>query len=143
MKNILEEINYPELRAQKESLLNMAEFCQNVEDFDKGGTDNNSIQGIINLIDAIQDNAVDVLGKDEKEVFGFTFKTKLYQEVQDAVSANRDLSERELNRAELQSITTEVTTRIYNFLEGEAQDAEHVFNSDLEHDSKQVVVIKR
>lgn len=62
--DILKKIDYPKLREQKAELLHIS------EQYDKGTISDNALQGVIQLIDSIQDNAVDVLGRTESEVFG-------------------------------------------------------------------------
>lgn len=52
---LLQNIDYKALMLQKESLV--------------ANTHNEEVNGVIHLIDAIQDHAVDVLGKSEQEVF--------------------------------------------------------------------------
>jgi hypothetical protein len=63
--DIIDFIDFEKLKEQKTAMLELMDAV-------KGGVDQKKIddaQGIINLIDHIQDYAVDVLGKDEKEVF--------------------------------------------------------------------------
>lgn len=62
---IIDFIDFEKLKKQKEALLEIMSAVT-------GGVDQkkvDEVQGIVNLIDHIQDYAVDVLGKDEKEVF--------------------------------------------------------------------------
>jgi len=59
---IIDTIDFKQLREQKKTLLEMIEKTS-------GGLEDEKVMGIIHLIDHIQDYAVDVLGKDEKEVF--------------------------------------------------------------------------
>jgi translation elongation factor EF-1beta len=61
----LNRIDYPALREQKEVLLTVIKTIGD-------GVISDQLDGIIHLIDSIQDYAVDVLGKDESEVFNFT-----------------------------------------------------------------------
>jgi len=60
MKEFLRSIDFDLLKEQKEYLLGLQEHS--------------SVTGIINLIDAIQDIAVDKYGYDEKKVFGKSLK---------------------------------------------------------------------
>lgn len=62
---ILKKLDYNKLKLQKQHLL---ELQDNYTTFH---THKKSLQGIINLIDSIQDYAVDVMGKTEEEVFNF------------------------------------------------------------------------
>lgn len=62
-------IDWEELRDQKLSL----QLIQN----DVKGEKNESIEGILNLIDSIQDYACDVLGIEEEKVFGEHFGKKI------------------------------------------------------------------
>jgi len=62
---IIDAIDFSILRKQKEAMLEIMSAVN-------GGVDQKKVddaQGIIHLIDHIQDYAVDVLGKDENEVF--------------------------------------------------------------------------
>jgi len=62
---IIDFIDFERLKEQKGALLSLMSSAE-------GGVDQKKIdgaQGIVNLIDHIQDYAVDVLGKDENEVF--------------------------------------------------------------------------
>jgi hypothetical protein len=61
----LMEIDYIELREQKAKLINLKEWIEG-----KGETD--YLDGIIHLIDAIQDHAVDQVGLKEEDVFRLT-----------------------------------------------------------------------
>ena len=61
-ENPLLHVNYPLLREQKAKLLKLTNVIKNKDVL--GG-----IEGVVALIDSIQDYAVDVLGREEKEVF--------------------------------------------------------------------------
>jgi len=71
--DIIDFIDFEKLREQKEAMLRVMGELTTVNDSlvknAKISKDLQDAQGIINLIDHIQDYAVDVLGKDEKEVF--------------------------------------------------------------------------
>ena len=71
--DIIDFIDFEKLREQKEAMLRVMGEIPTVNDSlvknAKISKDLQDAQGIINLIDHIQDYAVDVLGKDEKEVF--------------------------------------------------------------------------
>ena len=73
--DIIDFIDFEKLREQKEAMLRVMGELTTVNDSlvknAKISKDLQDAQGIINLIDHIQDYAVDVLGKDEKEVFNF------------------------------------------------------------------------
>jgi hypothetical protein len=60
---ILDSIDYNKLKAQKLRLVNLS------EDDTVTNADYDALQGIIALVDSIQDYAVDVMGKSEAEVF--------------------------------------------------------------------------
>ncbi len=64
----IKDIDFTMLKKQKEILLNM------MYDWEKSGdeqkkSESKEAEGLLNLIDAIQDEAVKELGLDEKEVF--------------------------------------------------------------------------
>ena len=62
---IIDFIDFEKLKKQKEAMLEIMSAVN-------GGVDQKKVddaQGIIHLIDHIQDYAVDVLGKDENKVF--------------------------------------------------------------------------
>ena len=67
IKNVLSQspigkIDFPQLREQKKSLVDMIDHVD-------GGSDlEGNLTGILHLIDSIQDFAVDVMGKDENDV---------------------------------------------------------------------------
>ena len=64
----IDGIDFTELRNQKSTLFKL------IVELDKGDDDNqqvNDLDGILHLIDALQDYAVDVLGWDEKIVYNF------------------------------------------------------------------------
>jgi hypothetical protein len=61
-EEIILGIDFPLLKEQKKSLLKLIEDIDNVPLLEH-------IEGIIVLIDEIQDSAVDYYGKDEDEVF--------------------------------------------------------------------------
>jgi hypothetical protein len=58
----LDRISFPLLKDQKEALRGIREELLSPEQYD-------ALWGVIHLIDAIQDYAVDVLGHEETEVF--------------------------------------------------------------------------
>lgn len=62
---VLDGVNYAKLKIQKLRLVNLT------EDDSVSNADYDAIQGIIALLDSIQDYAVDVMGKSEDEVFQF------------------------------------------------------------------------
>jgi hypothetical protein len=61
-EEIIAGIDFPLLKEQKKALLAITEDCDDVPKLEK-------IEGVISLINEIQDYAVDVLGMDENEVF--------------------------------------------------------------------------
>jgi len=61
-------IDWKSLRSQKATLINRAEEKEDASMFNKIDADN--LWGLVNVIDDIQDWAVDELGYDEKRVFG-------------------------------------------------------------------------
>lgn len=78
----IQKMDWSLLKNQKDDLLTVMENLET--EANKAGKDGfpdmmdeqlrqvNSLQGIINLIDNVQDYAVDTLGKDENEVFNLT-----------------------------------------------------------------------
>lgn len=66
---MFENMDWELLRQQKMTLLHMLEPYQNILLTDEEFED---LQGILHLIDAVQDHAVDVLGLDENIVFNLT-----------------------------------------------------------------------
>jgi len=71
MTHDLSKINYLLLREQKTILINMIQSWEEADD-EQQRKDAKEVEGILYLIDEIQDQAVDVLGKDEELVFGKT-----------------------------------------------------------------------
>ncbi len=67
-EKILDNIDYAKLRDQKSILLDMIVGWEESIDADLR-KEADEMYGLVYLIDAIQDRAVDELGKDEKEVF--------------------------------------------------------------------------
>jgi len=70
--DIIDFIDFNKLREQKEALIEILGAVKGVKNgIIKTVSEEkiNEVQGIIHLIDHIQDYAVDVLGKDENEVF--------------------------------------------------------------------------
>ena len=67
-EQIIEGIDFPALKQQKLKLLNMIEDWESSPEVPKQEAAK-EVMGIIHMIDDIQDHAVDVLGKDEKDVF--------------------------------------------------------------------------
>ena len=63
---VLDTIDYPKLKAQKQKLIYVT------DDSDLTQETRDELQGIINLLDSIQDFVVDVMGKPESEVFKLT-----------------------------------------------------------------------
>lgn len=63
-KNPIRKIDFSELRKQKKTLVSVMNTVTTVEE-------TNDLIGILHMIDAIQDYAVDELGWDEKIVFDF------------------------------------------------------------------------
>lgn len=59
---IVDAIDFKQLRDSKKALLEMIAKASD-------GLEDKKVMGIIHLIDHIQDYAVDVLGKDENEIF--------------------------------------------------------------------------
>lgn len=66
---MFENMDWELLRQQKMTLLHMLEPYQNILLTDEEFED---LQGILHLIDAVQDHAVDVLGVDKNIVFNLT-----------------------------------------------------------------------
>ena len=64
----LSKIDYKMLREQKAILINMIQDWGEADD-EQQVIDAIKCEGILSLIDAIQDNAVDTLGLPESEVF--------------------------------------------------------------------------
>lgn len=65
---IIDFINFEKLKEQKTKLLSMIGDWESSPETPKQETAK-EVMGIVHLIDHIQDYAVDVLGKDENEVF--------------------------------------------------------------------------
>jgi hypothetical protein len=65
----LSKIDYKALREQKAILINMIQDWGEADD-EQQRAEAQEVEGLLNLIDAIQDNAVDKLGVSEEEVFG-------------------------------------------------------------------------
>ena len=63
---ILDNIDYSKLKDQKQKLIYVA------DDSDLTQETRDQLQGIVNLIDSLQDFAVDVMGKPESEVFNLS-----------------------------------------------------------------------
>jgi len=63
---ILNTVDYTKLKEQKAVLITLN------EQFDTDSVNGEALDGIINLLDSIQDFAVDVMGKPESEVFKLT-----------------------------------------------------------------------
>ena len=61
----MRNVNFDELAKQKEELLAVIEIA------DRLGLDEEKLEGILYLVDLIQDTAVDILGYSEDEVFNF------------------------------------------------------------------------
>jgi len=61
----LQNIDYKLLREQKDTLVKLNDI------FDRDSLNGGALDGVIALIDAIQDYAVDMKGMSEEEVFGF------------------------------------------------------------------------
>lgn len=64
-ENIIRNIDFNMLRVQKTALLSIREELLSPEQGD-------ALEGIVNLIDAVQDYAVDVMGMDKYEVFNLS-----------------------------------------------------------------------
>ena len=64
----LSKLDYQKLKEQKAILINMIQDWGEAND-EQQKKDAQEVEGLVHLIDAIQDNAVDVLGMDESEVF--------------------------------------------------------------------------
>jgi hypothetical protein len=64
-EEIVTGIDFPLLKEQKKALLEVIENTDDVPRLEK-------LEGIVNLLNEIQDYAVDVLGMDENEVFDLT-----------------------------------------------------------------------
>lgn len=58
-------IDFAELKSQKTAILSIRKEVLSQEQWE-------ALEGLINVIDAIQDHAVDELGYDKDEVFNFT-----------------------------------------------------------------------
>jgi len=65
MKDFIKEINFDQLKEQKKDLIQVVTYLEKQGLKKMSG----SLEGILNLIDKVQDIAVDKLGYDEKEVF--------------------------------------------------------------------------
>jgi hypothetical protein len=61
----LTKIDFTDLRSQKTTLLNV------IDGFEKSNVNTDDLKGILNLIDALQDYAVDEMGIPEMQVFDF------------------------------------------------------------------------
>lgn len=61
----MRNVNFDELVKQKAELLAAIDIAEKV------GLDEEKLEGILYLVDLIQDTAVDILGYPEDEVFGF------------------------------------------------------------------------
>jgi hypothetical protein len=61
-EKLVKGIDFPLLKEQKKALLEVIENTDDVPVLEK-------LEGIVNLLNEIQDYAVDVLGMDENEVF--------------------------------------------------------------------------
>lgn len=61
----MRNVNFDELSTQKAELLAAIEIAEKV------GLDEEKLEGILYLVDLIQDTAVDILGYSEDEVFNF------------------------------------------------------------------------
>lgn len=73
--DLYSNIDYKKLREQKAILINMIQDWGEADDPDQQ-KDAQQAEGLVHLIDAIQDNAVENLNMSEGEVFGF--KTKVH-----------------------------------------------------------------
>ena len=62
LDRFMQQIDFAELKKQKEELLRVS-FME--------GVDEENLEGLLSLIDFIQDTAVDILGYPEDEVFNF------------------------------------------------------------------------
>ena len=63
---VLDTIDYPKLKEQKATLVTLN------EQFGEESMNKEALDGVIHLIDGLQDYAVDVLGKSEETVFNLT-----------------------------------------------------------------------
>lgn len=61
---ILDKIDYKQLREQKSQLLETIN--------ERSGNSSDPLDGLVHLLDALQDNAVNFLGKTEEKVFGYS-----------------------------------------------------------------------
>ena len=68
---LLEKTDFEQLKDQKMKLLGMIEDYESSPELAKQQTAKEMV-GLVNFIDAVQDYAVDVMGKDEKVVFNIT-----------------------------------------------------------------------
>ncbi len=64
-------INYDVLKKQKDILIKMIEVWRAGPDYQR--IEAEEIEGIVQIIDDIQDYAVDSLGMDENKIFNFKF----------------------------------------------------------------------
>lgn len=64
-QELIEGINWKDLKAQKQALLEVMNLTTDEKKVE-------NLQGILTMIDNVQDFAVDVMGKDENEVFNLT-----------------------------------------------------------------------
>jgi len=67
MENFLKKINFSLLKKQKQSLLKVIEKTDNVKQL-------THLEGILTLINALQDEAVDKYGYSERKVFKLSKK---------------------------------------------------------------------
>jgi len=68
MEDFLKEIDFKALKKQKAILINMIQDWGEADDKDQK-KDAKEVEGILNLIDTIQEKAVDEFGYSEEEVF--------------------------------------------------------------------------
>ena len=62
---VLDAIDYPKLKEQKQLLFDLSQEMDDVPKLE-------ALEGVIALLDSIQDFAVDVMGKSESDVFNLT-----------------------------------------------------------------------
>lgn len=65
------KLNFQQLKEQKDSLIRIIWDWENSDD-ENNVADAKLLLGVVGLIDEIQDQAVDVHGMEENEVFNFT-----------------------------------------------------------------------
>ncbi|MBU1248087.1 MAG: hypothetical protein KKB70_05265 [Proteobacteria bacterium] len=68
VNEVVGKIAWEPLRAQKKALLKVIDALE-----ESGDSRADVLSGLLHLVDALQDGAVDILGRDGREVFGPKF----------------------------------------------------------------------